>query len=466
MTNTQEDVKVVYPTPEVANESRLGEQLPLPFCTTVPPQTTGVISERLGTFQDNLRAPVHRWFKYPAGFSYRLVEALIEDPHLGPDCWLLDPFAGCGTTPVVAKQRGVNSISIEVHPFVHWVAQVKCYWEYDLEQLHQNIQRLLAFLHRLPPFPGPETLADFPALVRKCYSAENLWTLKSIRDAIETFACTDEERDFFRLALTDTLRGASAAGTGWPYIAPSKYQAKNERPALEVFSQTVQGMYKDLLAILARRSATVPQTRLLLMDARQPYPIEPGSVDLAVTSPPYLNNYDYADRTRLEMYFFGWARSWRDLTVGVRDKLIVSATTQIRRSDFHDGGLDPALRDLDPVLYRELVDKVALLSRRRLEKGGKKSYDLMVAGYFSDMHQVIKQVARVLKPGATFTLVLGDSAPYGVHIPTEEYLGRIGLALGFHGYQIQNLRERGGKWKSNPQRHKVMLQEGILLLQK
>ncbi|MFQ6015641.1 MAG: hypothetical protein ACE5NP_09375, partial [Anaerolineae bacterium] len=48
--------------------------------------------ESLGTFQDNLRAPIHRWFKYPAGFSYRLVEALIEDKRLDPGCWILDPF--------------------------------------------------------------------------------------------------------------------------------------------------------------------------------------------------------------------------------------------------------------------------------------------------------------------------------------------------------------------------------------
>ncbi len=33
----------------------------------------------LGTFWDCLQTPVHRWFKYPAGFSYRLVETLITE---------------------------------------------------------------------------------------------------------------------------------------------------------------------------------------------------------------------------------------------------------------------------------------------------------------------------------------------------------------------------------------------------
>jgi hypothetical protein len=31
-----------------------------------------------GTFKDSLNAPVHRWFKYPARYSYRLVEQKIR----------------------------------------------------------------------------------------------------------------------------------------------------------------------------------------------------------------------------------------------------------------------------------------------------------------------------------------------------------------------------------------------------
>lgn len=449
-----------------ATGHQVREQLELPLYHVAPPAMIGLTPERLGTFQDSLRAPIHRWFKYPAGYSYRLVEALIEDYGLDARSWLLDPFVGSGTTSVVAKQRGVNSVGIEAHPFVHWVAKVKCFWEYEMGQLHRSIQKLLTHLYHMPHVPGDESLNEFPQLVRKCYSGRNLWALKYIHDSIEEHSPTPEIADFFRLALTDTLRTASKAGTGWPYIAPSKYHEKAERPALEVFSQTVQGMYRDLVTVLAKRRIADIETRLLLMDARQPYPLESESIDLAVTSPPYLNNYDYADRTRLEMYFWGWARSWRDITEKVRDKLIIAATTQIRRTEFEENPISPAIRTLEAQLYGELADKVGQLRERRLYKGGKKSYDLMVAGYFNDMLLIIQQVYRVLKPYATFVMVLGDSAPYGVYIPTEEYLGRLALAVGFRDYRVQNLRERGGKWGHNPQRHKVMLKEGILWLRK
>ena len=225
-------------------------------------------------------------------------------------------------------------------------------------------------------------------------------------------------------------------------------------------------MYKDLQKVLLRRKPEPVECRLILMDARRPYPVEPESVDLAVTSPPYLNNYDYADRTRLEMYFFGWAKTWRDITEQVRDKLIIAATTQIRRTEFPANPLSPELRDLAPEVYTDLNDKVNRLAEIRLSKGGKKSYDLMVAGYFNDMLQVLKQVYKVMKKGSEFVLVLGDSAPYGVHIPTERYLGELGLAVGFRDYNLYKLRERGGKWKHNPQRHKVALKESLLILAK
>jgi hypothetical protein len=90
----------------------------------------------------------------------------------------------------------------------------------------------------------------------------------------------------------------------------------------------------------------------------------------------------------------------------------------------------------------------------------------MVAGYFNDILQVLKQVYFVLKPESPFVLALGDSAPYGVHIPTDIYVGEIALGLGFRKYTIQTLRERGEKWRRNPQRHQVALNEILLVVNK
>ena len=145
----------------------------------------------------------------------------------------------------------------------------------------------------------------------------------------------------------------------------------------------------------------------------------------------------------------------------------MSATTQIARSKYNEAQLlSEDLLYMVPQVAAELTPKINEMSQLRLVKGGKKSYDIMVAGYFNDMLQVLRETFRVLKPGSSCMLILGDSAPYGVYIPTDVYLGELGKGVGFARYKIEDLRTRGDKWKDNPQRHKVALKECILTLEK
>jgi DNA modification methylase len=50
------------------------------------------------TFADNLSAPVHRWFRYSAGFSAAWVREVIEAQRVWGRVNIYDPFAGSGTT--------------------------------------------------------------------------------------------------------------------------------------------------------------------------------------------------------------------------------------------------------------------------------------------------------------------------------------------------------------------------------
>ncbi len=450
------------------------ELFPLPEAqkTGASLSSTEMNRANFGTFQDSLRAPVHRWFTYPAGFSYKAVEEAFRLYAVMPGMTVYDPFAGTGTTNVVASQQGINSFGIEAHPFVAFVARTKLYWDFDIAKLHREVT---AFIRRMKEMaceqlPDEAQLATvFPELVRKCYSPEKLALLYLCREAV-TALPPSPFRNLARLGLTNLLRSVADVATGWPYIAPKKAKnAKNgnHRQVLDRFKEQLLQMLGDIQAI---RPHTVPAGQAIIVegDARQHQPVIDAEIaDLAFTSPPYLNNYDYSDRTRLEMYFWGEAKTWNDITRKVRTRLIMSATTQIARSDYDMNQLLSAdLRQTAPDVAADLLPKISELSVHRLQKGGKKSYDIMVAGYFNDMLQVFRETYRVLKPGSHFVLILGDSAPYGVYIPTDTYLGEIGKAVGFTDYTIEDLRSRGGKWKDNPQRHSVALKECILMLQK
>lgn len=440
----------LFPAAEPASQSR----------------SQNAIEADYGTFKDSLRAPIHSWFRYPAGYSYKLVEQLFRENGIQTGSWVYDPFSGTGTTLVCAKQHGLHAYGVEAHAFVHWVASVKLFWEYDYATLSDTVQELLASIQKQLTQPLM-TEGVFPELVYKCYHPQTLQQLYTIREAILHSPMDEPLRELLKLALTDVLRDAAAAGTGWPYIAPNKNTGdKPPKDAWQLFVKTVHNMVRHLYQVGKHHDhdSTILN---VLGDSRKRQALDDGQVHLALTSPPYLNNYDYADRTRLEVYFWGLARSWADITTLYRDKLITAATTQIVRKQ-HDlrTAVSEEIRTLAPTLYAALQAAVGELSARRLNKGGKKDYDLMVALYFNDLLLVLKETYRMLAANARFYLVLGDSAPYGVHIPTEQWIGELGLALGFRQMEYREFRQRGGKWKANPQRHTVTLREGLLILTK
>ncbi len=422
-----------------------------------------------GTFKDSLKAPVHRWFTYPAGFSYKAVESSFREAQLTKNSVVYDPFMGSGTTNLVAKTFGVNSIGVEAHPFVYPIAKCKMNWDIDerkvINELY-NIEKALYAFDKSEAEINNIIKDEFPELVLKCYLPKTLYEILIIRNYIFSMA-EDETKLFMKVALIATLRDVSIAATGWPYIAPKKIKITSlSKEAFKTYSGKCQNMLSDLEAIKAQSEDKCSRHNIILGDSRHTSNyIENESVDHIFTSPPYLNNFDYADRTRLEMYVMGDAKNWKDITSSVRTKLITSATTQIDRKDKKYTFLPDFIHDC-PQEYQFLSDATKKLSEIRLTKGGKKSYDLLVIGYVNDLYQVIKDNYRVLKKGSEARYILGDSAPYGVHIPTDELIGKIGVNVGFSDYKIDVLRMRGEKWKDNPQRHRVELRESIVTLRK
>lgn len=423
-----------------------------------------------GTFKDSLRAPVHRWFTYPAGFSYKAVEHSIERFGVMPGQTIYDPFMGSGTTNLTAKTLGLDSFGVEAHPFVYRITQAKMNWEVERSHVLEFLKTARLELPRLAKNYQPATIvAEFPELILKCYQENTLTDLLALRTVVTECPMNEDLREFLFVVVTALLREVSTAATGWPYIAPNKQKVTSlDKDVLTEFSNLARRMAGDMEEIKMWSNGRYQHTihTLINGDSRDTIgQIPDESVDHVFTSPPYLNNFDYADRTRLELYFWGEAKTWGDITRDVRDKLMTSATTQIARSD-SKYEISAALQADCPEVAEFVGTAVTELSTRRLHKGGKKSYDLMVAGYFNDIHQIVRDVYRVLKPDTKALFVLGDSAPYGVHIPTDKLIGDIGLGVGFSDYDIEILRTRGDKWKENPQRHSVALRESIVILSK
>lgn len=407
-----------------------------------PEATPGTV----GTFTDNLSLPVHRWFRYPAGFSGDWVERVIGDREC-PAHHVLDPFAGTGTTLVAAQRLGVPSIGVEPHPFVSRVADAKLLWTSDPTDF---IRGAAAVLRRARPVE----LRELPSLLQACYPTGTLAELEGIRLAVDEVEAPDKVRRLLWLALVSVLRRCSPVGTAqWQYVLPRRRKASVEPPR-EAFRRQTDLMAADMRVF--RTDVAPGLATLLRQDIRQGPTLPSNWADLVVTSPPYPNNYDYADATRLEMTFLGELREWGDLASQVRPQLIRSCSQHVGTGSFASL-LDTA--ELSPI-RNELEEVHSKLLTEREKHGGRKTYHSMVVAYFYDLARAWRAIRLATRAGCRVCFVVGDSAPYGVYVPVERWLGELALSSGFKQYRFEKLRDRNTKWLNR--KHRVPLKEGLL----
>jgi DNA modification methylase len=407
---------------------------------------------RSGTFTDNMKLPIHRWFRYSAGFSAAWVEDVLQASN---SRIVLDPFVGSGTVCVAADKLGIASYGIESHPFVFRLARGKIAWAESIDLFEIAIASLIQTATKTKANVNTN---NTPELIAKCYSDENLHDLYSIKAAYLELSSGWSKAidDLVFLTINSILRATSNVGTAqWQYVLPNKTKSRVTSPytALDLQSKM---MIDDMRFI--QSNSKITQANLLQSDARTLLGVPDKSIDLVVTSPPYANNYDYADATRLEMTFWGEISSWGDLHESVRKYLICSSSQHASKDKIK---LDILLNNPDLIpIAEELLTVCKELDEVRKTKSGNKAYHLMIAAYFGDMAKVFKALRRVTKIGATVCLVIGDSAPYGVHTPVERWFGEIALASGFESWEFEKIRDRNIKWKNR--KHDVLLHEGRL----
>lgn len=409
------------------------------------------IDRRSGSFVGNLQLPIHRWFRYSAGFSAEWARELIQTEVQTGTKRVFDPFAGSGTVVLEAERAGIEGLGTEAHPFVARIARAKLGWRENIASFRELGK---AILKSAKTRKGK--IAGYPPLIAKCFPPESLAKLDALHQTLRERLENSGRYELCWLALVSILRACSPVGTAqWQYILPNKSKARTREP-FQAFEERL-----DLMAADMRQRQTDERGfagRVLAGDARTCQGIENQWADLVVTSPPYANNYDYADATRLEMTFLGEIAGWGDLQSTIRQYLIRSCTQHVAPIVDQTSSL-LRTEELAPIVD-ELAPVCAMLDQVKEQHGGKKPYHAMIAHYFHDLAQVWNSLRRVTRTGGRVCFVIGDSAPYGVHVPVERWLGELALASGFKTYRFEKLRDRNTKWKNR--KHKVLLHEGLL----
>ncbi len=275
------------------------------------------------TFGRNMGLPVHGWFRFPAGFSAEWVTSVVlsSKDKIGSHA-LLDPFAGVGTAVLSGEEGGVKSFGIEAQPFTARVSQTKLLWHDDVRDFSEMAQAVVTMAQA-----DTRAVPEYPPLIRKCYTEGTVRDLHRLLSAWRELDDDSPAAKLTWLAIVSILRACSSAGTApWQYILPRKSKAKVLQP-YGAFGLQLQRMLTDMM--ICQQAGHLPQGKIIQEDARTCASISDDSIGLVITSPPYANNYDYADATRLEMTFLGEVRGWGDLHESARRPLIRSCSQHV-----------------------------------------------------------------------------------------------------------------------------------------
>lgn len=392
------------------------------------------IKHRLTTNTLSNKKRIQRWGNFIAGFSIEFVEECLREY---PSCsgMVLDPFAGCGTTLVGARNLGFNAVGYELHPVFHEITRAKIgsYGESELNEIFHILRK---------PKSSITWSDDATKFLTKLFTEENLEAIGSASAQLDSLP-----ESIRALGVTVFLRAceyACGSQTDGIYKAPTS--KKNHISFSSALIKVEKEFYEDIKSSWYSDSwIKMPSARLHHKSATEITDLTDESVICCITSPPYLNNFDYAEMTRMHLYLLGWCSSWSDISERIRNHLITNTTTAIKykKSDQYQSNAKSSIPSSLVQQLQPLVDELAI---QRTNRAGKKEYDYLVYPYYSEITRVLKSVFSALKKGGGIHWVVADAALYGVHLETHIHTAHIMQALGFKDVQVNFLRRRGHRW--------------------
>lgn len=390
--------------------------------------------ELLSTNASSHRYSVQRWANFIAGFSIEFVEKCLEKYDVS-DGLILDPYAGCGTTLVAGRNLGFETIGFDPHIVFATLCRAKVS-NYTLNDLIKISETFLRSAEMISLSESAQKFLD------KLFSKENLEKALKVSHSINSLK--GKQKDLAVAIFLRACEYSCTAQTDGVYKAPdSKKKAMDFKDSLEkvfeMFAEDVGCSWYQ------KNWKKQPKSRHILKTSEVMSEVPNNSVACIVTSPPYLNNFDYAEMTRMQLYLLGWADGWSQISDKVRMRLVTNTTTAItgRRGEDYQ---EPQKQAIPKKLHKELEQIVEDLDEQRRTRPGKKPYNFLVYPYYAQITRTLEESYRTLKEGGEIHWVVSDAALYGIHIATEEHTAAIMKSVGFKKVKIIKLRERGGRW--------------------
>lgn len=381
-------------------------------------------------FTNNRDQPIHRWVPWIAGFSSEFVRKILErEAGLKERLTLLDPFAGVGTTLVEGLRYASSVIGFEINPFAALVSQVKIEaLQHDsgeivgaaklMESVIRNRMRDSSTVSNSLPPKGFRTRDRFfsPRVERQ---------VLLVKDFIA------EQRPWLQLLFRVALGSVIVGVSNYSYepslgrrIAAGKQEILDAdlpsilREKLVAMAEDIDSYRKEI------RQAPSPRALIFCKSylTEAVHRVAPASIDILITSPPYLNNYHYVRNTRPQLF-------WLDL---INEN---TALHELETSSF--GKFWQTVRSEAEVHlefnFPELEERLAELRSTNQDKRayGGPGWANYAATYFNDCARFCELTARLMKAGGLAVIVIGNNILQGIEFKSDAIFAHIAEERGF-----------------------------------
>jgi DNA modification methylase len=392
-------------------------------------------------FADNKTRPVHRWIPWIAGFSSEFVHDVfahyIPAQTSGP-VTVLDPFCGVGTTLVEAALSGHNSVGFEINPYAALASRAK------LEAAALSPSQFHLFIVRFQEHMASDKPLNQRALPPSFFNTRipffGVQTQNKVLCALRFIRGirVPPVRDLFSLAFGSVMVSLSNYSYE-PSLSSRPASGKpmqDDAPVAEILLKKLQAMHSDIqwLRSQMKKFERVPKGQVIadsFMNAES-Y-LEADSIDLVVTSPPYLNNYHYVRNTRPQLFWLGFVRKPKDL------KRLETENFGKYWQTVRD--MQPLALDFENARLTQLLERIRAVNIDRGTYGGGGWANYAVS-YFNDTNKFCEVLGRILKPKGYAVIVVGNSILQGVEIPIDNVFSEIAARHGLKTENIHVLRQK------------------------